>query len=59
MSETGMKNLSSEERLRLLGLPTLLYRRDRADQYDSSYTYEEIHLNNLKVPDSNITRGHI
>ena len=56
-----MKNLSYEERLRLLGLPTLLYRRDRTDMiqmFKILNDYEEIHINNIKVSNSNITRGH-
>lgn len=58
----GMKNLSYEERLKTLGLPTLQYRRERADVlqvYKILHEYEEINLNSgLPLSDNVNTRGH-
>lgn len=57
----GLKNLTYEERLRHLGLPTLCYRRERSDMlqlFKILQKYEIVTLENVKVSTSNVTRGH-
>ena len=57
---TGMKNLTYEERLRSLGLPTLVYRRQRADMiqlFKILHKYESVNIDNIKI-NTNTNRGH-
>ena len=58
----GLKDLCYEDRLKVLGLPTLLYRRDRADIiqiFKILNKYEEVNItNNLKLSGNTTTRGH-
>jgi len=54
------KNMCYEERLRFLGLPTLCYRRQRADMiqlFKILHDYESVNLNNICL-NSNNNRGH-
>ena len=56
---TGLKNKTYEERLKILGLPTLHYRRDRADViqlFKIMNDYDKVSLENINVAD-NICRG--
>ena len=54
-------HLSYEERLLELGLPTLVYRRERADMIQMFKVlkgFDDVHINSLKVSDNANTRGH-
>ena len=58
---TGMKGLTYEQRLKELGLPTLLYRRERTDilqLFKIMHNYEEVHIDNVNRNESATTRGH-
>ena len=57
---TGLKDKSYEERLKILGLPTLYYRRDRADMlqlFKIMHEYDNVSLENINKA-NNICRGH-
>ena len=60
----GMKEMPYEERLKALGLPTLMYRRERADiiqVYKILNRFEEVNFSSagsLKVINITHTRGH-
>ena len=58
----SVKHLSYEDRLRVLGLPTLLYRRERADilqLFKILHNYEQVDsLNSLQPSSYTSTRGH-
>jgi len=58
----GMKQLSYEERLRALGLPTLMYRRERTDIFQVFKilnNYEEVNMRkNMEMSKNTTTRGH-
>lgn len=57
---TGLKELSYEDRLRKLGLPTLMYRRERADvlqMFKILRDYECVNLTNISIS-TNTNRGH-
>ena len=56
-----MKKLSYDQRLTTLGLPTLCYRRERADViqvFKILEGYEEVNIDSIKKSDNTITRGH-
>ena len=56
-----IKDLSYEERLRELGLPTLIYRRERADMvqmFKIMKEFDQVHLNTLQMNKSAKTKGH-
>jgi len=58
---TGLKDLTYEERLRQLGLPTLAYRRDRADMislFKIMNNYDNVVIDTIKVAEPSSTRGH-
>ena len=58
---TGIKGLAYEHRLKELGLPTLLYRRERTDMlqlFKIMHNYEEVHIDNVNRNESATTRGH-
>ena len=58
---TGLKNVKYEDRLRLLGLPTLVYRRQCADMiqhFKIMHNYESVNFDNVSVNVSR-TRGHL
>ena len=55
-----IRSLPYEDRLRYLGLPTLVYRRERADMiqiFKIMGSHDQVHMKNLKIKQS-ITRGH-
>lgn len=57
----GIKDLSYTERLKYLGLPTLLYRRSRGDMietYTSMYNIYDPECTPVLVKAEGITRGH-
>ena len=57
---TGLKEKTYEERLKILGLPTLYYRRDRADMvqlFKIMHEYDNVTLKNISLS-GNICRGH-
>jgi len=57
-----IKNLTYEERLEQLNLPTLLYRRERYDQiqlYKIVNNVDNINVDKFVQFNDNITRGHI
>jgi hypothetical protein len=58
----GLKHLSYEDRLRTLGLPTLMYRRERADilqVFKILHKYEEVNIKiSLTLSQNRSTRGH-
>ncbi|XP_057310035.1 uncharacterized protein LOC130648032 [Hydractinia symbiolongicarpus] len=58
----GMKDLTYDERLRLLKLPSLFYRRYRADMIETfkitNNVYDEAVTENLLLPKLSNTRGH-
>ena len=57
---TGLKTLSYEDRLKKLGLPTLMYRRERADvlqMFKILRDYECVELENVSIS-TNTNRGH-
>ena len=51
-------DLSYNERLTLLGLPTLLYRRDRQDLIQVYITLKDNNQSFFRLAESNQTRGH-
>jgi len=56
-----IRHLTYEQRLKELGLPTLVYRRQRADMvqmFKILNKADEVHLRSLSVSSSNKTRGH-
>jgi len=57
---TGLKDKSYQERLLILGLPTLVYRRERTDMlqiFKILHKYESVNFENIEIaPNSN--RGH-
>ena len=59
---TGLKNLTYEQRLTTLGLPTLCYRRERTDiiqVFKILEGYEEVNIDSIKKNENTITRGHV
>ena len=58
---TGLREMPYQERLKKLGLPTLNYRRDRADMvnlYKMIHKYDEVDIPNIKLSNKGRTRGH-
>ena len=58
---TGMKNLPYENRTKILGLPTLYYRRERADMlqlFKIMNNYDNIDIKNIDRNSNTNTRGH-
>ncbi|MES9905174.1 MAG: reverse transcriptase family protein [Sedimenticola sp.] len=56
-----LSSLSYEERLKNLGLPTLIYRRDRADMvqlYKIMNGFDKAELNSITVASESVTRGN-
>ena len=56
----ALKHMSCEDRLRTLGLPTLLYRRERADMiqvFKALNKFEAVVLENMEIA-ANANRGH-
>ena len=56
-----IKTLTYEERLKALGLPTLIYRRERADMvqlYKIMNQIDKVHLQALETNTESRTRGH-
>ena len=54
-------HLSYEDRLRELGLPTLIYRRDRADVvqlFKVMNKFDEVSLPSIRLSNTTTTRGH-
>ena len=50
-----------DQRLKELGLPTLIYRRERADMiqlFKILNSYDEVHLSSLHLSHNTSTRGH-
>ena len=57
----GMKNLSYEDRLKVMKLPSLKYRRKRGDlieTYKYTHSYYNVNANLLKRDDKSNLRGH-
>ena len=57
---TGLKDKSYEERLRILGLPTLIYRRDRADMlqiFTILSQFESVYIDDIELMQKT-NRGH-
>ena len=57
----GLKDFSYEDRLKVLGLPTLHYRRDRTDiiqLYKIMNKMDHVSLNNVQLSNTDRTRGH-
>ena len=54
-------HLSYEERLKQLGIPTLIYRRERQDMvqlFKILERYDNVELHSLQINKEQITRGH-
>ena len=58
---TGLKDSSYEDRLKSLGIPTLYYRRNRADMiqlYKIMNGFDKVHIQNITLAGDTVTRGH-
>jgi len=58
---SGIRELPYEERLINLGLPTLAYRRERADMiqlFKIMNNFDSVELKSLKLAEQSTTRGH-